>query len=213
MNHPNSIRIVRILIVIWYLVGIAGFMNRSLQLYFQMLTPFGIIAAALLLMVFHEPKNLKNGLIFFGIALLGFVVELIGVNTQALFGFYGYGNSLGPKLWNTPFVIGLNWLILIYCISSIAQPIRDSWYFPLIGASAMVVFDWLMEPVAVATDMWSWFGDTIPVKNYLDWFLISGFIFLIFRILKVDIHNRIGGILLLMQVIFFLVLNVSFRIA
>jgi uncharacterized membrane protein len=203
---PND-QIVKIVVVIWYLVGIIGFMNRSLQPIFQKLTPFGMVAAAVLLLFFHEPKNRRSWLIFSGIVLFGFVVELIGVNTQLLFGFYKYGDSLGPKIWNTPLVIGINWLVLVYCISALGKSIRDSWYFPLIGAFCMVIFDWLMEPVAIATDMWAWAFDSIPQKNYIDWFLISGFLFLIVRILKIEINNRIAGIVLLMQFIFFLALN------
>jgi len=200
-------QIVKIVVVIWYLVGIFGFMNRTLQPVFQVLTPFGMLAAAVLLMYYHEPKNRKSWLVFSGIVLFGFVVELIGVNTQLLFGFYKYGESLGPKLWNTPLVIGFNWLVLVYCISALAKPIRDSWYFPIIGASCMVIFDWIMEPVAIATDMWTWAFDSIPHKNYIDWLLVSGFLFLIIRILRVEINNRIAGVVLLMQFIFFLALN------
>ena len=88
MKHQLSDRIAKIVVVIWYLVGIAGFMTAPLQPLFQQLTPFGIIGAVVLLMYFHEPVNLKNWLVFSGIAIVGFTVELIGVNTQILFGFY-----------------------------------------------------------------------------------------------------------------------------
>lgn len=208
MKRLTKVQIAKIAIVLWYLVGIAGFMIRPLQPLFQKLTPFGMVMAAALLMFFHEQKNKKSALIFSGIALFGFVIELIGVNTQAIFGFYIYGDSLGPKLWNTPVVIGLNWLVLIYCISSLAKPIRDTWYFPLIGAATMVAFDWLMEPVAIATNMWYWASGLIPDKNYIDWFLVSGVLFLLIRILKVEINNRIAGILFAMQLVFFLALNI-----
>jgi len=207
MKRITNDQIAKIVVVIWYMVGIIGFMNRSLLPIFQKLTPFGMVAAVVLLMVFHEPKNRKSWIIFSGIVLFGFVVELIGVNTQVLFGFYKYGNSLGPKIWNTPLVIGFNWLVLVYCISALGKPIRDSWYFPVVGAFVMVIFDWLMEPIAIATDMWYWSFDSIPHKNYIDWFLISGFLFLMIRILKVEINNRIAGVVLLMQFIFFLALN------
>ena len=207
MKRITNDQIAKIVVVIWYMVGIIGFMNRSLLPIFQKLTPFGMVAAVVLLMFFHEPKNRRNWLIFSGIVVFGFVVELIGVNTQVLFGYYKYGNSLGPKIWNTPLVIGFNWLVLVYCISALGKPIRDSWYFPVVGAFVMVIFDWLMEPVAIATDMWSWSFDSIPHKNYIDWFLISGFLFLMVRILKVEINNRIAGVVLLMQFIFFLALN------
>jgi len=207
MKTLTKDQIAKIAIVLWYLVGIAGFMIRPLQPVFQQLTPFGMVMAATLLMFFHEPKNLKSGLVFLGIILFGFVIELIGVNTQAVFGFYIYGDSLGLKFWNTPIIIGLNWLVLVYCITSLAKPIRDTWYFPLIGAATMVAFDWLMEPIAISTDMWYWASGVIPDKNYIDWFLVSGFLFLMIRILKVEISNRIAGLLLMMQVIFFLALN------
>ena len=76
----------------------------------------------------------------------------------------------------------------------------------------MVAFDWVMEPVANATGMWSWEGGTIPLKNYMDWFLISWFLFLMIRILKVEFNNRIAGLLFALQLVFFLVLNILIRI-
>jgi len=205
-------RVLSILIVVWYIGGIAGFLIPQLKQLFQQLTPVGMVIAAILLMYFHEPRNLKSWLVFASIPIICFVVELIGVNTQLLFGNYQYGPALGFKLWNTPIVIGLNWLVLIYCISTLTAKIRDRWYFPLAGASAMVAFDWLMEPVAKATGMWSWVEGNIPLKNYMDWFLISGFLFLIIRILKVEFHNRIAGLILAMQVVFFMALNILNRI-
>jgi len=164
-----------------------------------------------LLLYFQEPKSLKNWIAFAAIALVGFVAELIGVNTQRLFGVYTYGDTLGLKLWNTPIVIALNWLVLIYCIAAMSKNIRDNWYFPVIGAATMVAFDWIMEPVAIATGMWSWGVQEIPLKNYTDWFLISGFLFLMIRILKIEINNRIAVVLIAMQLVFFLSLNLLIR--
>ncbi len=211
MKYISSISFIRILIVVWYLVGVAGFLFHPMRPIFQLLTPWGMFVAAILLLYFHEPRTLKSWLVFAGIALIGFFAELIGVNTQLLFGNYIYGEVLGFKLWNTPLTIGLNWLVLVYCISSLIKPIRDRWYFPLVGAASMVAFDWLMEPVAIATGMWNWPDGSIPLKNYMDWFLISGFLFLMIRILKVEINNKIAGILLVMQVVFFLILNLLIR--
>ena len=211
MRRLNNIQWIKILITVWYLVGVAGFANEPLRPLFQFLTPFGMLAATILLLAFHEPRNLKNWLVFSVIALSGFVVELIGVNTGILFGTYEYGPTLGLKIWNTPLTIGLNWLVLVYCVASLLRPIRDNWYFPVAGAMAMVAFDWIMEPVAVATEMWSWMDDLIPMKNYLDWFLVSGMLFLIIRIFKVELNNRLAGWLLLMQAVFFLLLNLLTR--
>ena len=211
MRRLSNIQWIRILITVWYLVGVAGFTIEPLRPLFGFLTPFGMLAAVLLLLAFHEPRNLKSGLIFATIAISGFVVELIGVNTGILFGTYEYGPTLGLKIWNTPLPIGLNWLVLVYCVASLLRPIRDNWYFPIAGALAMVAFDWIMEPVAVATQMWSWSGGHIPMKNYLDWFLVSGMLFLIIRIFKVELNNRLAAWLLLMQAVFFLLLNLLTR--
>jgi putative membrane protein len=211
MGRLNNIQWIKILITVWYLVGVAGFTIEPLRTLFQFLTPFGMLAATILLLAFHEPRNFKSGLIFATIAISGFVVELIGVNTGILFGTYEYGPTLGLKIWNTPLTIGLNWLVLVYCVASLLRPIRDNWYFPVAGAMAMVAFDWIMEPVAVATEMWSWSGAQIPLKNYLDWFLVSGALFLIIRIFKVELNNRLAGWLLLMQAVFFLLLNLLTR--
>jgi bisanhydrobacterioruberin hydratase len=212
MNWFLKNRVLITVIVVWYIGGIIGFLIPFLKPLFQQLTPFGMIMTAILLMYFHEPKNLKNWLFFLIVIMVSFVAEMIGVNTQFLFGHYEYGIALGFKLWNTPLVIGLNWFVLIYCISALTKVIRDRWYFPLVGASAMVVFDWIMEPGAIATGMWSWIDGNIPLKNYMDWFLISGFLFLMVRILKLEFNNRIAGLLFAMQVVFFIALNILIRI-
>lgn len=205
-------RWVFLIIIIWYGVGVIGYLIPGLKPLFQLLTPLGLLVAAILLMVYHHPKNTKSWIAFGLVVVISFLAEVIGVNTHRLFGHYEYGVALGPKLWNTPLVIGLNWLILIYCISALTKQIRERWYFPLVGALVMVAFDFLMEPVAVETGMWSWQGGIIPVKNYLDWFLVSGLLFLMIRILKVEFHNQIALVLFSMQGVFFLALNIITRI-
>ena len=197
--------------IIWYTVGIIGFSIKPVRPAFQILTPLGMIVAAFSLMFFHEPKNLKSWLVFGSIVIGTFLAEMIGVNTQLLFGHYEYGPALGFLIWGTPWVIGLNWLALIYCVSSVAKPIRNKWYFPLIGAAALVAFDWIIEPVAIATGMWSWTGGSVPLKNYIDWFLISTFFLFLIRILKIEMNNRVASVILCMLFIFFVVLNILTR--
>lgn len=208
----KNVKVFSIVIIVWYLVGMVGFNIPSLRPVMQMLTPWGMLMATVLLMVFHEPWNRNSALFFSTIALTGFFVELIGVNTGLLFGPYEYGVTLGPKLWNTPLVIGLNWLVLIYCISTLLRPISHRWYFPLAGALMMIAFDFLMEPVAMDTDMWQWAKSRVPVKNYIDWFVVSGILFFMIRLLKVEFNNRIAPLLFMMQGVFFLVLNLILRL-
>lgn len=212
MKALQQNRILTVLIIVWYVVGIFGFLIPHGKSWFQQLTPVGMVLAAFIVMFFHEPKNLKSALAFGAIILTTFVVEAIGVNTRRLFGHYMYGPALGFQLWNTPVIIGLNWLVLIYCLSVLLKKFRERWYYPLIGAAAMTAFDFLMEPVANATGMWTWEKGVIPLKNYTDWFLLSALLFLFLRLFKVEFNNRFAPLILLMQVVFFLVLNLLIKI-
>jgi putative membrane protein len=210
MKQLLSERTARVAIVLWYVVGITGFAVGPLRPLFQALTPFGMLAAALLLFSFHRHRSPGSRTIFAAIAVFGFLIELAGVNTQVFFGHYQYGPALGPKILNTPPAIGINWLVLIYCIAAILKSRQNKWYFSLLGALLMVAFDWVMEPVAWATGMWSWVGG-VTLKNYIDWFLVSALLFALIQILRVEINNRMAGLLLFMQFVFFLVLNLLIR--
>jgi len=81
--------------IIWYTVGFIGFAIKPVRPAFQVLTPLGMIVAAFFLMFFHEPKNLKSWLVFGSIIIGTFLAEMIGVNTQLMFGHYEYGPALG----------------------------------------------------------------------------------------------------------------------
>lgn len=205
-------RILSILIILWYGLGIVGFLVPQAKPYFQQLTPVGMVLAAYVLVFFHEPKNRKSALAFTGIVFITFIAEMIGVNTRRLFGHYMYGPALGFQIWNTPLVIGLNWLVLVYCFSVLLKSFNNRWYFPLAGAAAMTAFDWIMEPVANATGMWTWEEGVVPLKNYFDWFLLSALLFLALRLIKVEFNNRFAPLILLMQAVFFAVLNILIRI-
>lgn len=212
MKALQQNRITAVLIIVWYVVGIFGFLIPHGISWFQQLTPVGMVLAAFVLLFYHEPKNLKSALAFAGIIGFTFFAELIGVNTRRLFGHYMYGPALGIQFQNTPVVIGLNWLVLVYGVSVLLKSFSQRWYYPLLGAAAMTAFDFLMEPVANATGMWTWEKGVIPLKNYTDWFLLSAFLFLALRLFKVEFNNRFAGMILLMQTVFFLVLHLLFRI-
>ena len=73
----------------------------------------------------------KQMLAFFLIFLLGFVVEVVGVQTGLIFGSYSYGATLGVKLFDTPLLIGLNWIFVSYSSYSIACQVSDNKYLQL----------------------------------------------------------------------------------
>jgi putative membrane protein len=81
----------------------------------------------------------------------------------------------------------------------------------LIFGSALlaVIFDWVMEPVAVKLGFWTWAGDgQIPLLNYLSWFFICTLLLSILRILKIKPDNIFAVNLFLIQLMFFLFLRI-----
>lgn len=207
MNKPEITKRLKLVLVILYLVGIAGFSMEWSYNLFVWLTPFNLLLTLAMLLWAHEGWDTKMTLILTSIALIGFVAELIGVHTQWLFGHYWYGPVLGPKLLQTPLLIGINWLVLAYGVYVLLSPLNLGRLMPFAGALLMVAFDYVMEPVAVSLNMWQWAGDLIPLKNYLDWYLVSCLIFAMMYFLKVKLRNKLAVWILLIQFLFFLVLN------
>lgn len=189
-------------------IGIA-FFDRS---FFLQLTPVNLLLMFVLL-VWNERNRTKAWLVFFLIAFsIGLITEIIGVNTALLFGHYAYGNLLGPKVAGVPLLIGINWFCIVCCsiqtilflFPSIDQkPLLAS----LFAATLATLFDWIMEPVAMAMEYWHWQQGTIPVYNYVCWFLIAWLISWLYFRVKPKSANRFARILILVQVIFFLFLR------
>jgi putative membrane protein len=76
------------------------------------------------------------------------------------------------------------------------------------GATLAVLFDWLMEPVAIKLGFWSWGGDgSIPYFNYACWFIASLLLLYIFHQLNFEKRNKFALHLLMIQVMFFLILR------
>lgn len=194
-------------LIIFYSVGLLGFSIHQTRELFKQLVFLNLIISASVLFLFHRDWSLKNILLFAGIALTGFLVELAGVNTQVIFGIYTYGGNLGPGIAETPLLIGLNWLFLIYCIFIIFNKINTKWYFPPLGSLVMVFFDFVMEPVAMKIGMWQWDNNHVPAKNYLSWFLVSLVLFYFLVFFRAEFRNPVAWWLLLIQFCFFLFLN------
>lgn len=194
---------------IYYAVGVAGFAIPFTQDIFKELIGFSIVLSLILMLYFHKPWNGK----FIAAAILittgGFFIEALGVNTGLIFGSYTYGNTLGPGVFGTPFLIGLNWLMLIYIVSQIMRYTMLSTFAQLIlGATLMTGYDAFLEPVAMATNMWNWSGQEIPIQNYLAWFVISLVFLSFFKFFKTEYNNPVATRLLAVQMLFFVLLNI-----
>jgi putative membrane protein len=211
--------------ILFHLVGLVGILVFKSQLIINS-TAFNLLLSFGLLLWTQEAKNWQFYCFVFICIITGFAVELIGVNTGLLFGNYSYGKVLGPQWKAVPFMIGINWFIIIFCcgismqtllkkaIKKVAEATKKP---PMIlkalslvteGATMALAFDWLMEPVAVKLGFWSWGGDgSIPFYNYVCWFIISMLLLLVFHNLAINKKNIFAVHLLLIQTMFFLFLR------
>ncbi len=200
-------------IAFYYTVGIVGLSIPKTQSLFQALVPFTLLCSLYFLWLFQENLSMKVYLTGLAIFILGFLVEVAGVNTGVIFGEYEYGRTLGIKLWNTPLMIGVNWLLLIFSCRALTELfIRNRWLRIVAASLLMVIYDIVLEPVAIRLDMWNWFGERVPLQNYLAWFIVSVILFLILELFVKQVRNKIAPALFIIQIAFFLVLNIVFNL-
>lgn len=203
---------IKVFIPIFYAVGIIGMLVPALFPLFIKLVPFALILSFLALAVFHHDRKQKSVFVFLAIYLLGFAIEVIGVNTGSIFGEYAYGNSLGIKLLNTPIIIGLNWLLLVYITSSVFEQFKMPNLTKIVLASALMVgYDFILEKVAPRLDMWQFTNDNVPLQNYIVWFNFSLVLHSLIKLFRVNTQNRLSLVVLISQFVFFLVLAIFLR--
>jgi len=196
-------------LIIIYIVGVCGIVltNPDHQQLFLQITPLNLIITIFFTLLFHKKWNstfIASGLI---VLLFGFFVEVIGVKTGVIFGTYWYGKTLGLKLLEVPVLIGANWFLLVYLISTVFNKIKNIFLFAGISAAVMTLLDVFIEPVAIRLDFWQWQNNVIPLQNYIAWYLISFLLFLFFRKVNGNTQNRIAIIVLAIQFLFFAILN------
>lgn len=199
-----------------YTVGISGiFLQVHPQ--FMLLTPVNLLVSMALVLSVHQEWRSSTLWVFGLVYTLGLSAELFGVQTGLLFGSYGYGATLGPKIMGTPWLIGLNWLMLVYVTASLGSwalgKKASVWVKAFFGASLMTLLDTLIEPVAKPFGFWAWEEPGInsflvaPWQNYAAWWVIAFVLHLMVAGLLPAIRNRVADFLFLLQVIFFLSLH------
>lgn len=190
---------------ILYLVGIVGIL-LPIHTDFILLTPLNLLVSVGLVLLHHGAWS-RNTVLYLIIAYaVGFGAELFGIQTGLLFGDYVYGPVLGPKLWGTPVMIGVNWLMLGYCAGVLGNALLNGssfWLRGTLAALLMVGLDVMIEPVAMAYGFWSWEGDTVPLQNYVGWFAVAWPLELLFAYWHPTRRNKVGVALFFLQVAFF----------
>jgi len=216
-------RIPLFLALLFHITGVIGILFTPYKDWFIHNTPITLILMGVLLAASQE--RVEKGFIgFFFLAFAtGMLTEIIGVNTGILFGDYAYGTVMGPKFMGVPFLIGMNWFLIVFCCGLLMQQLNKvmlakyeapipraivKWSVVIDGAVMATFFDWLMEPVAIHLGFWTWEGGTIPMLNYACWFVISAILLAIQQQLKIKAQNHFAIHLLIIQALFFLSLRI-----
>ena len=117
----------------------------------------------------------KKFLVAFSIPFfIGFLTEYLGVNYGLLFGTYSYGDNLGFKIWGVPLMICVNWALLTFITADLSRIIHENIIVrSFLGGLLMMILDVIMEVSAPRFDYWQFENNTIPLKNYIAWFIIG----------------------------------------
>jgi len=199
-------------LAVFYLVGIVGFILPATHQLFIRLIPLALLLSLGFLIWFHRPKFTIKVLLIFGIIfLVSFFAEVVGVKTGFIFGSYRYHGGLGIKILDTPLMIGMNWLMLVYCSKIITEKLfTDSTTSLFFAPILMVLYDLVMEQAAPVLGMWSWNGGKIPVQNFVAWYLLAFLFHLLLQKTKTVFSNKMAGPVFVIQFLFFVVLVLNF---
>jgi len=212
-NKPT--REITLFLVNFYLIGLAGTIIPFTRPLFLLIFPFAILLSLAVLMLFPDKSlSMKAWVMTAVIAASGFFVEVAGVATGKIFGSYTYGPTLGPKLFETPLMIGINWTLLVFATASVTERMKINVLFKISAAAAiMVIYDIFLEITADKLDMWYWEGNGVPVRNYVAWFAIALIMHALLKIAGVRITFRSDIPVIASQVAYFILLSVWFTFA
>ncbi len=178
--------------------------------YFAGFTPLNLLLSAVLIVGAAGNHELKKLTWFFvGSFALGFGVEVLGTQTGFPFGIYWYLDNLGPKWIEVPLMIGVNWFLLSYSSALWASRwFKSIWLRMIVASALMVGLDLFIEPLSQTLGFWAWEGNSIPLKNYLAWFVVSLIMQWFFCKLNIQRDNSLARWYLLLIAGFFSMLNI-----
>lgn len=223
LAEKNRFRIALIIAITVYVVGVAGMFSQWYQYFID---GTSLIILIMLGLVFYTQQKVDRPFLLFVLIcfVTGILSEILFISNPRFFGSYQFGKSLGPLVKEVPWIIGVNWFLVVYCVgifthkmyAKVEKKIPPDNLLPktvqrfsivIDGAFVATFFDWIMEPAAVKLGYWSWTEDEIPVSNYVAWYVISALLLLCFELLPFKKDNRFAVHLFLLQLLFFLTLR------
>lgn len=199
-------------IFLLWLMHISGFIGINLGYidFFLPLSSLNLWFIFTLLVFFYPIKEKKDIILFTSIAIIGFLVEVLGVSTGRIFGEYTYGENLGLKVADVPIIIGVNWAILSFVSAEIANSFRLK---PIsikafISSALMLILDFFIEQSAPRFDFWEFDLAEVPLQNYFTWFILAYiFSYAVLRF-KPNADSTISFHIYIVQLLFFILFYV-----
>ncbi|WP_127846422.1 carotenoid biosynthesis protein [Psychroflexus aestuariivivens] len=211
----TNLKVTSLFIILLWLFHISGIIGISLGYldWFASKTSLNLIIILLSVVFCFDLFSLKKSIIFISIAILGFIVEALGVNYGWFFGDYSYGENLGVKISGVPILIGINWAVLTFICAQISHFFKINWLIKVfIGTILMLILDFLMEFNAPRFGFWEFENSSVPLSNYIAWFGFALLFNFIFHSAKLEGNLKISSHIYIVQFIFFTYFYVFYQI-
>jgi putative membrane protein len=196
-------------LAIIYAVGLAGHLISPLRPLMLAITPYVlVITGGIVLVPVITDRNWRTLSWLLVAGLITFFIEVAGVAMGNIFGAYSYTDILGVQIFGVPPLIGFNWMLVLFGSISLAQIISQRAALRIaIATLCPPLFDFVMEPVAVAFNYWGWDTGTPPLQNYIVWGVISGILCSVYLLLRCNARRSLPAFYLGIQFIYFTILN------
>jgi putative membrane protein len=93
-------------------------------------------------------------------------------------------------------------------ISLAKQFERNTILTALVAALVSVLFDIILEPVAITLGYWQWSTVSPPLSNYCSWFVIVFILTIVYGHYKVSLNLILPRFYLFVQAVFFILLQI-----
>jgi uncharacterized membrane protein len=178
--------------------------------FFLPFTPLTLIMGSILVFWFHGNIPRKMWFALSCIAVASWATEVAGVSTGLIFGTYSYGRAFGVGAFGVPFLIGLNWAVLLYCSLQWVRfglRVTARWPLAILASSTMVALDVIMEAVAPSLNFWTFAPlPYAPLHNFIGWWALGFVLAAAFGKTLIEKSNAMALVYLALQVLFFSIL-------
>lgn len=189
-------------LILVYISGSIGFVVNPE--FFSPFTPYTLVLTCFVFLIHNSVADKKFLIAFFSIAFLGFVIEVIGVDTGMIFGKYAYGEGLGYKFLDVPLIISINWSMLICAgIITVSRIFKNKIVVLTVSAVLVTLIDVIIEQVAPKLDFWLFEGGMPGLQNYISWVGVAFFTAYFFYPTIIKGNRNVALTLLILQIIFF----------